>query len=729
MSLCINSRCSKPQNTDDSAFCAACGAELVVGGRYRVQRKLGSGGFGDTYEVLHGDFIRVLKVLRIEKIDPSCRVKVLSLFQQEARVLMQLDEPGIPKADGYFEFWPPNAEEPLHCLVMEKIEGVNLEQYQKQRRRPNDPELALEWLCQLVKILDRVHARNIFHRDIKPANIMLKPDGKLTLIDFGTAREVTGTYYVKHAGGMVTGFVSAGYTPPEQLNGHAVPQSDFFALGRTFVYLLTGLKPNHPKLYDAINDELNWRQYAPKVTPKLADLIDWLMARTPKQRPPNTRAIWQRLEEVKQGLKNPSASLLGVPPQEAMEIKDRWRLVPPPPPPPKSLGGGTGGRKGGNSLPPAALRLPPAPFPMKNARRTVRSAPASGYSEPNTVPDLPPSLFVADDAADDTADTLFSGTFPLDYTAGAELYSPFTPSPWATPQLQRTLTGHQQPVAVICISPDGQILASGSDDNTIKLWEISTGEEIATLASSDVPSFQTITGIVFSGEMLVNSSDDGSIKLWEVATGTLAGTIASHPEPFHCLAISPDGQILAAGSDDSTILLYRLPQGEKIGMLAGHTEPVQALAISPDGKILASGSADNTIKLYRLADRQEIATLWGHYAPVRAVAFSPDGQQLASGSADSKIKIWDIRSRREINTLAGHSDWVLSLAYGSISGELILASASWDHTIKLWNSRTGELLCTIEGHSMRVSSVGFSPDGTHLASAGWDCTIKIWGPR
>ncbi|GAB4285010.1 MAG: hypothetical protein Fur0025_16210 [Oscillatoriaceae cyanobacterium] len=725
MSLCINSRCSKPQNADDSAFCAACGAELVVGGRYRVQRKLGSGGFGDTYEVLYGDFIRVLKVLRIEKIDPSCRVKVLSLFQQEARVLMQLDEPGIPKADGYFEFWPPNAEEPLHCLVMEKIEGVNLEQYQKQRRRPNDPELALEWLCQLVKILERVHARNIFHRDIKPANIMLKPDGKLTLIDFGTAREVTGTYYVKHAGGMVTGFVSAGYTPPEQLNGHAVPQSDFFALGRTFVYLLTGLKPNHPKLYDAINDELNWREYAPKVAPKFADLIDWLMARTPKQRPPNTRAIWQHLEEVKQGLKNPSTSLLGVFPQDGKEIKDRWQLVPPPPPPPKSLGGATGGRKGGNSLPPTALRLPPAPFPMKNARRTVRSVP-SDYSEPNTAPDLPSQFF-----ADDATDTLFLGTFPLASTAGSLLHEPSKPSGWATPQLHHTLSGHLQPVAALCISPDGQILASGSDDNTIKLWEISTGEEIATLASSDVLSFQTITGIVFSpsGEMLVSSSDDGSIKLWNVATGTLTGTIASHPEPLHCLAISPDGQILAAGSDDSTIQLYRLPDGEKIATLTGHTEPVHGLGMSPDGQILASGSADNTIKLYRLADRQEIATLWGHYAPVRTVAFSRDGQQLASGSADSRIKIWDIRSQREVNTLVGHSDWVLSLAYGGVSGEVVLASASWDNTIKLWNSRTGELVCTIEGHSMRVSSVGFSPDGTRLASGGWDCTIKIWGAR
>ncbi|HIK13283.1 MAG TPA: serine/threonine protein kinase [Oscillatoriaceae cyanobacterium M33_DOE_052] len=726
MSLCINSRCSKPQNADKSAFCAACGAELVVGGRYRVQRKLGTGGFGDTYEVLHGDSIRVLKVLRIEKIDSSCRVKVLSLFQQEARVLMQLDEPGIPKADGYFEFWPPNAEEPLHCLVMEKIEGVNLEEYHKQRRRPTDPELALEWLCQLVKILERVHARNIFHRDIKPANIMVKPDGSLALIDFGTAREVTGTYYVKHAGGMVTGFVSAGYTPPEQLNGHAVPQSDFFALGRTFVYLLTGFKPNHPKLYDAINDELNWRKYAPKISPKFADLIDWLMARTPKQRPPNTRAIWQRLEELQQGLKNASTSSLGGPSEVGMEIKDRWRLVPPPPPPPKSLGGTTGGRKGGNSQPPTALRLPPSPFPMKNPSRYSGAANLSDNSGPKTVPDLPPQ-FVSDDATD----TLFSGTFPLDFTLGSSLHSLLKPSEWTSTKLHHTLTGHMQPVSAVCISPDGQILASGSDDNTIKLWEIATGEEIATLASSDVLSFQTITGIVFlpSGEMLVSSSDDGSIKLWEVATGNLTGTIASHPEPLHCLAISPDGQILAAGSDDSTILLYRLPQGEKIGTLPGHTEPVYALAISPDGQILAAGSADNTIKLYRLADRQEIATLWGHSAPVRALAISPDAQQLASGSADSKIKIWDIPSQREINTLVGHSDWVLSLAYGSFSGGLVLASASWDNTIKLWNSRTGELLCNIEGHSMRVSSVGFSPDGTRLASGGWDCTIKIWGYR
>lgn len=226
MSLCINPNCPKPENPDNLLFCPVCGSELLLEGRYRVLRQLGAGGFGKTYEV--SDRTGVSKVLKVLANNDA---KYVELFQREAEVLSQLNHPGIPQVEpqGYFTVFPRNSTEPLHCLLMERIEGMNLEEYLKQREnRPINQKIALQWLTELITILDVVHSQNFFHRDIKPSNIMLKPDGNLALIDFGIARAVTATIV---AGGQNTQAYTPGYAAPEQEKGYAVLQSEFFCLG------------------------------------------------------------------------------------------------------------------------------------------------------------------------------------------------------------------------------------------------------------------------------------------------------------------------------------------------------------------------------------------------------------------------------------------------------------------------------------------------------------------
>ena len=125
---------------------------------------------------------------------------------------------------------------------MEKIEGQDLLKWLEiQNYQPITSEQAIDWLTQLTEILNLVHNQNYFHRDIKPQNIMCRSNGKLVLIDFGAVREVTET--VQRTTGEVTRISSMGYTPEEQKKGKAEPRSDFFALGRTFVYLLTAQQP------------------------------------------------------------------------------------------------------------------------------------------------------------------------------------------------------------------------------------------------------------------------------------------------------------------------------------------------------------------------------------------------------------------------------------------------------------------------------------------------------
>jgi len=312
MSLCINPTCPQPNHpdNDENRFCQSCGSQLELLGRYRVMRLLSDKtGFGKVYEAYEQDTPKIVKVLKEEL---SSDAKAVELFQKEAAVLRQLDHPGIPNEDSYFQY-QTRMGLVLHCIAMEKIEGPNLEAWLKQQQnRPISQDQAIAWLKQLAEILRLVHGKQYLHRDIKPSNIMIRADGQLVLIDFGTAREVTRTYLAKVSSGAggITAIMSSGYTAPEQMNGLAVPQSDFFALGRTFVFLLTG---HHPlDLYDAYHNMLDWRNHATHVSPLLLNFIDWLMAREVSQRPANAQEILRRLAEIEQQLRGSTVATVNV---------------------------------------------------------------------------------------------------------------------------------------------------------------------------------------------------------------------------------------------------------------------------------------------------------------------------------------------------------------------------------------------------------------------------------
>ncbi len=289
MCLCINPNCPHPKNSDDDLFCQGCGSELLLEGRYRVMGRRGQGGFGKTYEVRDRDGqLKILKVLL------DNQPKHVELFRREAFLLSQLKHPGIPTVEpgAYFTFYPKNQTEPLHCLVMEKIVGLDLQEYLQQRGNPIDYKLAMQWLSQVVEILHVIHSQNVLHRDIKPSNIMLKAGGSLALVDFGTARSVTNI----SSGQQGTRVVSSFYTPREQMHGQAVAQSDFFALGRTFVYLLT--RKNLGEFYNAATDTLDWHDAVPEIPAPFADFLDQLMAPAASQRPERTDVIMHRLTEI-----------------------------------------------------------------------------------------------------------------------------------------------------------------------------------------------------------------------------------------------------------------------------------------------------------------------------------------------------------------------------------------------------------------------------------------------
>ncbi|MGK7880471.1 MAG: TIR domain-containing protein [Crocosphaera sp.] len=284
------------------------------------------------------------------------------------------------------------------------------------------------------------------------------------------------------------------------------------------------------------------------------------------------------------------------------------------------------------------------------------------------------------------------------------------------------LQGHNQRVMSMAISPNGETLVSGSYDNTIKIWNRSTGELIRTLFGHD--SMVLSVAISPDGNTVVSGSVDKTIKIWYLETGELLRTLDGHDSMVLSVAISPDGNTVVSGSVDKTIKIWDLETGELLRTLDGHNSTVKSVAISPDGKTIVSGSVDKTIKIWDLETGELLRTLDGHDSSVFSVAISPDGKTVVSGSLDSTIKIWNLETKEEPRTLSGH-DWSVESVAISPDGNTVV-SGSEDKTIKIWNLETGKLLRTLSGHDSWVSSVAISPDGNTFVSGSVDKTIKIW---
>lgn len=305
--------------------------DMLLQERYQVLRQLGQGGFSQTYEVCD----RATGTTKVLKVLTNSYPKAVDLFQREAKVLIELDHPGIPSVepDGYLPLTELDSDQPPPGLVMEKIPGQDLQQWMASRAyQPITQPLAVDWLRQLSEILQQLHHRHYFHRDIKPSNIMLTPTGQLVLIDFGGVREITDTFLRQQEGDRTgTRLASRGYAPLEQIDGRAVPQSDFFALGRTLVYLLTGRPPTdfdaHPE-----TGVLDWSRADPTISQSLVDLINWLMAPFPGQRPQTAAMILAAIATIEQlpphcALPRPQAALRSSRPAASDSNPAEWSIL------------------------------------------------------------------------------------------------------------------------------------------------------------------------------------------------------------------------------------------------------------------------------------------------------------------------------------------------------------------------------------------------------------------
>lgn len=691
MSLCINPVCPQPNHPDNGGrdACATCGSALVLQGRYRVMRLISSdSGFGRVYEAYERNIPKILKVL---KEGYNANAKVVELFRREAQVLSQLNHPGVPRVEteGYFLHYSAGSTEPSHCLVMEKIEGPNLKQWMVQQgNHPISEKQAMLWMTQLTDVLDLVHGHNYFHRDIKPENIMLRPSGQLVLVDFGAAREMTQTYMANLGDSGITTVSSAGYTPPEQEQGQAVPQSDFYALGRTMIYLMTAKLPNDSAIYNSRTNAFLWRELAPQISAPLADLVDELIAPAAANRPQSTALILEHLAQVRSrqisGLPHLSAPVIDWPettldPSEGKTQPDPARSFLPPwfDQRPWLLAGLTG----------LALAVPLGWYALTRPA----SQPVSEMAVTESVPQVAvqPLGALAGHTADVLAMLLLKDGHTL-VTASSDQTVRF----WNLEEERglRILRDHTNVVKALAMTTDQEILITAGDDRTIRFWAMADGLPLATILDAHPLPINALE-VSNDGRLLISADSGGNIYFWD-----LTDQSGRRVDPQNLENVAPSQTLRADGTindlrfsrDDS----YLVSGGKSLHVwtmnnlgqpitLEGH-EPltfINRLDISEDNRTLVSASSDQTVRLWNMADQTPKAILRGHQSYVNDVRI--DGSRLWSSDAAQTIRVWDLRENRHVETLTGFDTDIWRFAVQP-NGHIITIGGT-EHVLALWD--------------------------------------------
>jgi WD40 repeat protein len=279
----------------------------------------------------------------------------------------------------------------------------------------------------------------------------------------------------------------------------------------------------------------------------------------------------------------------------------------------------------------------------------------------------------------------------------------------------------QSPVSAIAFSPDGTLIASGSEDHRVRLWQPATGRLVRRLDGHS----SAVTAVAFSpdGSAVASASNDRTVRLWDVRSGQLLRTLQGHVYHVYAVAFDPRGRWLATASWDRTIQFWDAKSGELVRKLRGHGAAIRAIDFSPDGTLLASGSDDETVRLWNAETGREVKVLAGHAGPVNAVRFRPDGESVFSGSTDHTVRMWRLSDGARWRKLADCGGPVRALAV-SANGQILGGTCGVAGSV-LWDVGTGSEIRRGHGPKGETRAIAFRPDGKVVATGGEDASIAV----
>jgi WD40 repeat protein len=683
----------------------------IVGGHYEVTSRLGGGGFGETY--LSRDLhlpdrpVRVIKKLSPHIQEDTVLQLSRRLFETEAQVLYRLGAHlQIPQLFAHFE------ELSEFYLVQEYIDGQDLS-HELLRGKVWEQFTVINLLQNLLIILSFVHQNNVIHRDIKPENIIRRRDGQIFLIDFGVVKQIVTPTAVLNGqadAGYTVGIGTPGYMPSEQAHGEPKFASDIYAIGMIGIQALTGIPPSH--LIKDDNLEVIWRGSAPKVYPELADILAKMVRFDFRQRYLSADSAYEAIKEFAD--RYPVSTVNHSLP--TILTGDRDTEV---------------NSQIGDQIPQSDI--------IRDRQTSIKTATsASGIWQFWRPWHLGLGIVTVGAIAITTILLIFDSTnksnsvkdLSLDKnelsestTNSGDRSSSLTSS---TPEFAQELTqeftinGSKDAAYAVTLSPDNKVLAGGSSEKIIELWELATSKKLQTLKGHKGRVYDVQFGP--DGKRLVSASDDGEVIIWEVATGKILNTLRGHQERVYTAIFSPDGKMVASSSADRTIRLWDAETGKAITTL-NEKSWVYDVSFTPDSKFLVSGSKDGAIRLWNLSTSKVVKTFVEDGKPVRSIVYSNNGKMIASAMEDNTVRLFDAATGQQ-KVLTGHTGEVHTLDFSN-DGRL-LASGSADKTIRIWSlkdKRSPQILAENDGG---ISSVQFSSDQKLLVSGSLDGKVKIW---
>ena len=292
----------------------------------------------------------------------------------------------------------------------------------------------------------------------------------------------------------------------------------------------------------------------------------------------------------------------------------------------------------------------------------------------------------------------------------------------ATGEQVQLCSGHTQPVFSVSFSSDGQFVASGSEDDSVRIWNATTGEQVQLCSGHT----DWVLSVSFSsdGQFVASGSFDNNVRIWNAATGEQVQLCSGHTAPVLSVSFSSDGQFVASGSADNSVRICNATTGEQVQICSGHPSTVDSVSFSSDSQFVASGSNDNSVRIWNATTGEQVQLCSGHTGLVNSVSFSSDGQIVASGSNDNSVRIWNAATGEQVQLCSGHTGGVNSVTFSS--DRKFVTSGSDDNSVRIWNAATGEQVQLCDGHTNSVRSVSFSSDGQFVASGSDDNSVRMW---
>jgi eukaryotic-like serine/threonine-protein kinase len=723
-------------------------------GNYRLLCSLDLDKYSGVYLGEHIQFKNqcVVKVWQMQ-----LKEELVDSFLSQARALAQLVHPHILRVRD------AGVEKLVPFIAMDYVPYVTLQQ-RSSRGIPKPLPGILPHLQPLAEALQYAHNNGFIHKNIRPRTILLGWNNDVLLSNFSIPAVVQSEQQPNHLKAEeVTELL--GYMAPEQMQGKAVPASDQYSLAVVIYEWLNGNLPFHGSYGEMVNQHLHvqpplLRKNVPALSSAAEHVIFTALAKDPQKRFSSIAAFIQALQSAYTGGPSPvvaqrvASSMppayavpffapagAGVSPAQqavlapALPVPARPAIVVP-------------------ALPvtPAPVQYAPAssiPYPQyqqvapatpATPQGSVRPAPARKAKSNATISRR---AFVAGLVG--VAAVLGGGGAWVALSQRQSVSSLATSAPNGTnnqvtnpDQQGGTLLvyhGHPARVNAVAWSPDGKLIASASDDQTVQICDAKTGATSLTYRGHSAEVYAVAWSP--NGQYIASAGADKTVQIWNVANGDTIRTFKGHSDQVNAVSWSSNSNLVASGSDDHTVQVWSITDGSVAMIYSEHSAGVLSVAWSPDNTVIASGSWDNTVKAFSTIQTQSFAisgTVFdyrGHTAEIYAVAWSPDGKHIASASGDKVVQVGNGTNGSTLFTYTGHTDVVHAVAW-SPDGKY-LASASADNTVQLWSAQskqknTRQTRFTYRGHSNTVYAVAWSPDGKRIASASSDTTLQEWRP-